>query len=123
MNQAAAIDPAENAMYLYYLATAIIQQTPALFYSNELRNEGEDGFVMDLFPFAQVLLDQINKVYYEGKRWWCVMAYDICDPLAQWFWDTVETQLHHQPNVFKMPDLADFQLEVIRLIDQRIIKD
>ena len=107
---------AEVAMNLHYLAEAILKHLSEDECIGDIFGIGEDDFIMELYPYANLIVQLTDKAYFDGKQFSGVFVYDCMEVVAQNFWFIVENQ-DAKPLEFNMPDIDAFKLKVLLAIE------
>jgi len=120
MNSNKIIEPkstseAEIAMNLHYLAEAIIKCIPDDTCVGNIFGVGEDDLVMQLYPYAQLIVKLSDKAYDEGANFSGVFVYEAMEELAELFMGIVDRQ-NASPLECEMPDIDEFELDILRVI-------
>ena len=110
-------DRLEIGMYLHYFATEVIKQLPEC--TGDLFGIGEDALVLDLYPFAELIVNVSNKAYEDGKHFTGVFVYDAMEELVGLFIATIMRQQPEGDNTmaYEMPELDEYELDVVRVVD------
>ena len=106
---------AEIAMNLHYLAEAIISYINDETCTGDIFGIGEDDLVMELYPYAQLIVKLTDDAYQAGRQFSGVFVYDSIQEIAENFMGIVERQNVGQCAAV-MPDIDEFELDVARVI-------
>jgi len=106
---------AEVAMMNHYFAEEVIKQLPED--CGDLFGIGEDCLVMELYPFADLILKHTYEAYNAGRETNGVFVYDAMEELAGLF---IAMVMRSNPlktvSAFEMPELAEFEFDVVRVV-------
>lgn len=109
---------AEVAMNLHYLAEEILSSLHDRCIG-VLFGIGEDDFIMELYPYAEMIVKMTDEAHANGKNFRFVFVYEAMENLAEFFWSAVKRQNAPQFEC-KMPEMDEFVLDIQRTIDNRI---
>lgn len=103
-----------DAMFLHCFATEVLKQLPEPV--GDLFGTGQDCFVMDLFPYAVLIVAEFDTQL-ETRNFTGTFIYDAVEELADLFIASVMRQqdLVCLTEAYTMPDIDEFQLDVVRV--------
>lgn len=110
-------DAAEVGMYQHYFATELLKQLPDS--CLDLFNVGEDCFVMNLYPYADLITKHVLlSLEDKDSELQVIFAYEAMEELAGLWMATVmrqKIQVHDEMQ-YQMPALDQFELAVIQVM-------
>jgi len=110
-------DAAVDAMYLHYFAEEVIKQSPDSI--GDLFGIGEDCFVLELFPFAQLINKCVDIALEDDRHLSGVFVYDAMEELAGLFIALImRNNLSAVPMAYEMPKLDQFELAVVQVVEK-----
>lgn len=112
----------ETAMILHYLTEEILKVLPEYSSLDNLFGIGEDDFVIELYPYAELIEKRTTEAFADGKHANGVFVFDAMPELAIWF---VEAAMREgvepvdAPLALSagFPEIDEFDLDLARVIE------
>lgn len=110
----------ETGMILHYLAEEILKILPDG--TGDQFGIGEDDFIIELYPFAELIEKRITEAYADGKQANGVFVFDAMPEVAIWFVEAAmrvpEPPLNTPLKLnVRFPELDEFDLDLARVIE------
>lgn len=110
----------ETALYLHCFATAVLKAMPEG--TGDTFGIGEDDFIIELYPFAELIQKRTTEAWADGRHSTGVFCYDAMPDLADWFVAAAARipppQLNRSMRLSDgLPELDEFDLDLARVIE------